>query len=186
MDVQNTDDETMLVTSNELIPKDHDVVPVTGEDPILLVKLGKNQQLKLTATAKKGISKEHSKWCPVAVATFSHDPVIKIDELSMENLPEERKREFVASCPYKVYAYDEQTHKVEVEDAKLCTFCQECTKKADEWEVPELVTITTRSDRFHFSVESTGVLPAETIVTYALRQIREKLANLETALSNIQ
>ena len=74
--VKNEGDEVMLVTARELHSNnDYDVAPVLSADSrqphaansdIVIVKLGKNQELSLTATAKKGIGKEHSKWCGTA------------------------------------------------------------------------------------------------------------------------
>ena len=70
--VKNEGDEVMLVTARELHSNnDYDVAPVLSQESrqphaansdIVIVKLGKNQELSLTATAKKGIGKEHSKW----------------------------------------------------------------------------------------------------------------------------
>ena len=74
--VKNEGDEVMLVTARELHSNnEYDVAPVlSGESSqphaansdIVIVKLGKNQELSLTATAKKGIGKEHSKWSMTA------------------------------------------------------------------------------------------------------------------------
>jgi len=47
------------------------------------MQLGKHQELDLTCVAKKGIAKEHSKWSPVATATFRHVPVVRYAILDM-------------------------------------------------------------------------------------------------------
>ena len=69
----------------------------------------------------------------------------------------------VSSCPTNVYKYDEESDSVEIEDAMKCMFCNECKKKAEDMEVPDLVTIKTKQDeepktkrkrdRFLFTVE---------------------------------
>jgi len=186
LSVKNTGDETLAVTSDDLITneKHPTVTPVPSEHPILLVKLGKNQEINITATAKKGIAKEHSKWCSVAVATFAHDPVIQLNDALMETLTDDRKKEFVESCPTNVYAYDPATHSVEVANARNCMFCKECVKKGESFGLPDLVTISSKSDQFIFSVETTGVLPCDTIVKYALRAVQDKLIMMETEVAN--
>jgi len=188
--VKNSRDEVMHVTSKHLNPQVEgvDVVPidksyeVQEDHAILIVKLGKNQELNLTAIAKKGLGKEHAKWSPVAVATFQFDPDIKINQEEMDSLSEEKKKEFVESCPTKVYAYKEQTRQVVIEDATKCTYCGECQKKCEALGVPDLVHIAPKPGRFIFSVESTGVLPPEQIVLTALNVLKEKLVELQQGL----
>ena len=55
----------MEVTTDHIrqVNKDSSVMPVKfpGQDPILIAKLRRNQELDMTMIAKKGIGKEHSK-----------------------------------------------------------------------------------------------------------------------------
>jgi len=96
-----------------------------------------------------------------------------------------KKKEFVESCPTKVYAYKEQTRQVVIEDAQKCTYCRECLKKCDNFGVPELVSVKQKDGRFIFTVESTGVLPPETIVLSALTTLKDKLIELQQGLEAI-
>lgn len=82
------------------------------KQPILLVKLRKNQELKLRAIARKGIGKDHAKWMPVATCSFQYMPSIHINHSEMEKLAPEHKRAFVESAPTRVFAYDDVTDSV--------------------------------------------------------------------------
>jgi DNA-directed RNA polymerase II subunit RPB3 len=147
------------------------------------VKLGKNQELVLDAVARKGIGKEHAKWCPSAVATLAQDPLITIDHTQWDPLPEQQKNEFVDSCPTKVFAYDSQTRQLGIAQ-ELCMFCEECVKKAEHFDKPDMVNISTTEDSFIFTVETSGALTPEAIVSTALSVLQDKLSIVEREVAN--
>jgi DNA-directed RNA polymerase II subunit RPB3 len=74
------------------------------------------QELKLRATARKGIGKDHAKWIPVATATYQYGAEISINHHLMDELTEEQKQEFVAANPHtehrNAFRYDPTTRQV--------------------------------------------------------------------------
>lgn len=80
--------------------------------PILLVKMRRNQELKLRAFARKGIGKDHAKWMPVATCSFHYMPDIRINHSEMEKLTALEKQAFVESSPTRVFTYDEVSEEV--------------------------------------------------------------------------
>lgn len=86
-----TDQETCEVTSNDIQleageDEQHRVMPVRytddrgeDEDPILIMKLSKNQQIDFRCIAKKDNGKTHAKWSPVATCLMRMEPIVEID-----------------------------------------------------------------------------------------------------------
>jgi len=189
--------KTMDVTTRDLRAiTDHEVVPVdsdmedstyqlqhkTDSSGILIAKLRKGQEIRLKAIAKKGVGKEHSKWSPASCAVYQIEPDIRINHDRMEELSEQQKKDFAKSCPTGVYKYNDETRVVEVEQPLKCMYCEECVKKAESFNKPNLVTVKEKPDRFIFTIESTGSLRPEEILTSALSVMKEKLANLKAHL----
>jgi len=197
LSVKNTEQQVLQVTSRDLVlsaasqanavgyreEEARPVPPASEDDPgILIVKLAKNQELKLTAVAIKGIGKDHAKWSPVSTAVMKFEPDVRINKGEMDLLSDRNKAAFVGSCPTKVYKFDEMSRQVDIEDAGNCMFCLECVKKSEQMGLPNLVTIRDKEKRFHFTVESTGVMPPEMIVQTALDLLRQKMKNLSVHL----
>ena len=83
--------EVIEVTSNDIKLADgeneeHGVVPVRTvndngelEDPILIMKLSKNQAIDFRLIAKKETAKAHAKWSPVATCLMRMEPIVEIN-----------------------------------------------------------------------------------------------------------
>lgn len=176
-------DQTLDVTSKDLLSSDHTVVPVdfsdspAGDDNrgVIIVKLRKGQELRLRAIARKGIGKDHAKWSPAATVTFMYEPEIHINEDMMETLTLEQKKEWVESSPTKVFDIDPNTHQVVVVDPEAYTYDDEVIKKAEAMGKPGLVEIYPKEDSFIFTVESTGAIKASQLVLNAIEVLKAKL-----------
>lgn len=199
LDMKCTDDSTMIVGSADLMPDlDHpDIIPVelshqqlgvaADNKGITIVKLRKNQELKLRAIARKGIGKDHAKWQPVATVAFQYMPDIRINQALMATLTPLERREWAASSPgdgtpTAVFRYNDATEQVEVINAEAYAYDGECIAKAEEMRKPGLIDIQPKPDTFIFRVESTGVLPPEVIVSNALEVMQGKLATIASSL----
>ena len=199
-DVDNNPDvlAPLTITSQDLVSNHALVQPAhfcsaeeqedTQDDGIAIVKLGPGQKLKFKAIAHMGISKEHAKWCPVAVATYRFWPVITINAEEMASLSLEQKQFLVDTCPDKIIALDEVTGDiVPVENYwEIATytedldFAQKSLKKRPEDD--DFITITPSTDRFIFTVESTGAMDPYEIVKSALHVLKRKLNDLAREL----
>lgn len=159
LDVACKNEDKLVVTSRDLHSSDPQVVPVEDrsnpDNGIVIVKLRKGQELRLTATATKGIGMQHAKWQPTCCSVFQQEPKIVLDELRISELPEEDKQHFVDSCPTNVYKLDERTGTVFVDKPLNCTYCDECIFEARKLtnDTGDLVSIKIRDDVFHFTVE---------------------------------
>mmetsp|Transcript_8539 Transcript_8539/g.21569 ORF Transcript_8539/g.21569 Transcript_8539/m.21569 type:complete len:380 (+) Transcript_8539:51-1190(+) len=149
-------------------------------DPgILLVKLRKGQELRLTAIAKKGVGKIHAKWAPACGVAYKMEPVISINQSLLEKLSPADRKKWSESCPTKVFKYNEQSQRVDIEDLDKCTLCQECKRDcSDRLKVPDLVTVKPDPNRFSFTVEAIGNLPPDEIVLSALKVLQQKTSDL--------
>jgi len=186
LDVLCTGDQTLDVTSQNLNCESSKVGPADYDKGILIVKLRQGQHLKVKCIAKKGTGMEHAKWSPVSGIKCQIEPDVKIDQSKMDELDVEQKKRFVESCPTKVYTFNEETRKVEVDKMTECTYCNECKKVAlEEFKVSDLVTIEQKPDRFIFTVESSGALSAVEIFSNALSILKRKLSNLQNTLQSL-
>jgi DNA-directed RNA polymerase II subunit RPB3 len=189
--------QTLLQLSNNMLVSpahflNEEEQDESHDEGISIVKLGPGQHLKLKAIARMGISKEHAKWCPVAVATYRFWPIITINEEACNMLTLEQKQELVDACPDRILELDEITgNLVAVENAyELATFTedlkmtQHAMKKRPEDD--DFVTVEHSTDKFVFSVETTGAMDAEEVLMSALRVLKDKLNYLAAEVEKLK
>lgn len=185
-----------LKSNNELVAPAHFLSQDEQDDAqdagVAIVKMGPGQRLKLKAVARMGIGKEHAKWTPVAVATYRFWPIITINEEQVATLTMEQKQELIEVCPDIILELDDVTGSIKpvenywevstyTEDLKTH---QESLKKRKEDE--DFVIIQHSTDKFVFTVESTGAMDADEIVMSALRVLKDRLTYLANEVENLK
>jgi DNA-directed RNA polymerase II subunit RPB3 len=185
-----------LISNNECVQPAHflsqDEQDEAQDDGIAIVKMGPGQRLKFKAIARMGIAKEHTKWSPVAVATYRFWPDIFINEEQMATLSMEQKQELVSVCPDKILELDEMTGEIRAVDNAwdICTytedlkFAQQAMKKRPEDD--DFVSVKPSKDKFIFNVETTGCIDADECVLTALKVLKKRLNDLARELETIK
>lgn len=140
---------------------------------LLLNKLRPGQEIHVEMDATKNIGREHAKWSPVATASYRMLPEVSL----RKPLQGQVATDLVNLCPTKVF--DIEDGFATVARPRDCTMCRECIREK-QWE--DKVELTRKRDHFIFSVESTGVMPASTLVTEALTVLMTKCDTVEKAL----
>jgi DNA-directed RNA polymerase II subunit RPB3 len=101
LDVKCEEAHRRNITSKDLVSEHPDVVPVDADGStdelggIVLVKMGKGQELRIEAIARKGIGKEHAKFNPVGTVAMQADGCIELNDEALSTLPLDKIYEFV-------------------------------------------------------------------------------------------
>jgi DNA-directed RNA polymerase alpha subunit len=174
--VKNVDQDCLMVTSHDIrsvrAKSEHQraVVPVEYElllfgkeqtKPIPIVKLGKNQELRLECIAKKGIGQYHAKWSPVCVCSLRYEPIIRLNQNRDIQLNELQKKKIIGSCPKNVFDLEDINKTLMTVKEKDCIYCFECLKKTEEFGVEDYIKI--EEGDFIFEVETNGSLRPDEI-----------------------
>lgn len=160
---------TRTVYSGELISENPDIVPTSEKIPI--IKLAKEQKLRLEAYARLGKGKNHAKWQPVSMCTYKYFPKIEISSKRCDACGK-----CIEICPRKVLA--KTNNKVEVRDLMACTLCHDCVDACPQ--NPPAIEVSREENKFIFSLESTGALPPERIMTQAIKILDGQLKEFES------
>jgi len=165
---------TRTVYSGELTSENPDIVPINDKIPI--IKLAKEQRLRLEAYARLGKGKNHAKWQPVSMCTYKYFPRIEISSKNCDTC-----EKCVEACPKKVLAKTD--NKIEVRNLMACNLCQDCVDACPQ--NPPAIKIGWEENTFIFCLESTGALPPERIMTEAIKILDDQLKDLESQIKVI-
>ena len=162
--------------------KNHPIRPV--HDDIVLAKLSPGQRIEFEAHACKGIGKDHTKFSPVATASYRLMPDIRF----LQPVTGADAEQLKAMCPMQVFDIEDLGSKKKsssssssssgsegmtavVKRPRDCTMCRECIR-LEGWS--EKVQLNRVADHFIFTVESSGCMPPEAIVREALGVLKSK------------
>ena len=162
---------TSTVYSSELISENPDITPVSDKIPI--IKLAKEQKLRLEAYARLGKGKNHAKWQPVSMCTYKYFPKIKINAKNCNVCGE-----CVTICPRKVLAKKEKS--IEIRDLMACTMCQDCVDACPQ--NPPAIEVNWEKDAFILNIESTGALSVERILLEAIKILDNQIKEFESQI----
>jgi DNA-directed RNA polymerase subunit D len=162
-------DGTRTVYSGEIVSENPEVLPVSDKVPI--IKLAKNQKLKLEAYARLGRGKKHAKWQPVSMCAYKYYPKITTPEGKCDDC-----QKCVDICPKNVLASKEGM--VEVKDLLACTLCMDCVEACPKGKDSPL-KIEWEKNQFIMNIESTGALPPERILKEASKLLAKQINEFE-------
>jgi DNA-directed RNA polymerase I and III subunit RPAC1 len=147
---------------------------------ILLCKLAPGQRIELTAHAIKGVGSDHAKFSPVATASYRLMPSIRFDR----PVQGERAARLKQLCPMNVFDIEDVggTPTATVARPLQCTMCRECIRD-DDWH--GYVNLGRVKDEFLFSVESTGAVSPQRLVTSAIEELQRKCTVVLDALDKL-
>ena len=135
----------------------HPIIQDKDGNGVLICKLRKGQELKLTCIAKKGIAKEHAKWSPVAAIEFEYDPWNKLKHTQY----------WYETDPEKEWPH---SRNCEYEDPPVEG--QQFDYKA-------------KADTFYMNVETIGSISVDQCVIRGIDTLQKKVATILLALNQM-
>ncbi|XP_062850884.1 DNA-directed RNA polymerases I and III subunit RPAC1 [Trichomycterus rosablanca] len=157
---------------------DANIGPV--HEDILLAQLRPGQELDIVMHCVKGIGKDHAKFSPVATASYRLLPEITLLEPVEGEKAERLKHCFSAGVIELENVDGKQVAKVV--NSRLDTCSREVLRHDD---LKGLVKLGRVRDHFIFSVESTGILPPDVLVSEAVNVLIAKCQKFLSELDSV-
>ncbi|XP_034408747.1 DNA-directed RNA polymerases I and III subunit RPAC1 [Cyclopterus lumpus] len=138
-------------------------------DDILIAQLRPGHELDIVMHCVKGLGQDHAKFSPVATASYRLLPEITLLEPVEGEMAERLKRCFSRGV---IDIQDVDGRKVaKVVNSRLDTCSREFLRHDD---LKNVVKLGRLRDHFIFTVESTGILPPDVLVTEAIKVLMVK------------
>ncbi|OXB76588.1 UNVERIFIED_CONTAM: hypothetical protein H355_014479 [Colinus virginianus] len=167
----------ILLAEADLFP-DADFRPV--HDNILIALLRPGQEIDVLMHCVKGIGKDHAKFSPVATASYRLLP-----DITLLQPVEDEAAETLQKCfsPGVIEIQNVKGKKVaRVANARLDTFSREVFRHEG---LKNLVRLARVRNHYIFSVESTGILPPDVLVTEAIKILMGKCQRFLNELDTV-
>ncbi|XP_053793076.1 DNA-directed RNA polymerases I and III subunit RPAC1 isoform X3 [Vidua macroura] len=158
--------------------KDADFRPV--HDDILIALLRPGQEIDVLMHCVKGIGKDHAKFSPVATASYRLLP-----DITLLQPIEDEAAETLQKCfsPGVIEVQNINGKKVaRVANARLDTFSREVFRHEG---LKNLVRLARVRNHYIFSVESTGILPPDVLVSEAIKILMGKCQRFLNELDSV-
>ncbi|KAM6323740.1 DNA-directed RNA polymerases I and III subunit RPAC1 isoform 2-T2 [Aegotheles albertisi] len=166
-----------LGNQTDLFP-DADFRPV--HDDILIALLRPGQEIDVLMHCVKGIGKDHAKFSPVATASYRLLP-----DITLLQPIEDEAAEMLQKCfsPGVIEVQNIKGKKVaRVANARLDTFSREVFRHEG---LKSLVRLARVRNHYIFSVESTGILPPDVLVSEAIKILMGKCQRFLNELDSV-
>ena len=155
------------VYSSELKSQDHKIQPVYQK--MLIVKLLKDQNLELEATAILGSGKRHMKFAP-GLAYFYNTPIVKVKQKDAG--------EFEDKYPSQIFDKSGKIDSKLINTVQIADACKNINK--------DIIEVTHEENSFEFHIESWGQLQMKEIMSQAVKLFQEKLDEFEKQVKKIK
>uniref|UniRef100_A0A0B7A266 DNA-directed RNA polymerases I and III subunit RPAC1 n=1 Tax=Arion vulgaris TaxID=1028688 RepID=A0A0B7A266_9EUPU len=186
-------DPDVLYKNHKVYTKDMEWVPLPGQDhlkcknirpvheDILIASMRQGHELDLELFCVKGIGKDHAKFSPVATASYRLLPELRLLREFHGEQAEKLQKCFSPGVIELTEAPD-GTKVAKVMNARMDT-CSRNVFRHDD--LKDGVSLSRVRDHFIFSVESTGILPPDVLVSEAIKILMGKCQKFLQELDDV-
>jgi DNA-directed RNA polymerase alpha subunit len=184
----NPNNSTTSTTTNKEVFK-HRRVEVEYNDPVLLIKLLKNQEISFTAIATKDTGKKNAKWNSHAVVAYRPIPQVALNQPMLAKLTPAKREMFANSCSTRMFGYDAKKDEVYIENSERCNYCRDCFQmsgklvRSIEMDAKDpknaLVSVLASANHFMFEIEGVGSLLPEQMLMDGINMLLKRIKNVQ-------